>query len=352
MSSDRPTKKIRSALEDIDDSGAFKRTESKFREFISVDHPEFTPDANRYHLYISYACPWANGTLCMLRLKGLEKFIGVSITHYSWQRTRPDDPNDTHAGWVFRSPTDAPIVPMSGQGSMPCDGCIPDPLNNAASIRDLYDLSNDTNGKYTVPVLWDKKTNCIVNNESQEILRMFNSSFNHLLPEGSKERELDLYPAHLVADIDAANEWIYDKINNGVYRCGFAKTQGAYNSAVAELYDALDRVEQILATNRYICGSQLTGMDLRLFMTLIRYDEVYVVYFKCNKRPISSYVNTTNYMRELYQHPVIGSVIRMDHIKGHYFTSHTNLNCYSIIPAGPGVLEDMQLPHDRNRFQK
>lgn len=338
----------RDSLAESDASGRFVRVDSTFREIISVDHPTFKPEADRYHLYISFACPWANGVYILMKMKGLDKLISHSVVHPSWGKTMPNDPEDSHTGWVFRKPSDPPLTPVSGHGSIPCDGCVPDNINNAQSIRDLYILSNDTSGKYTVPVLWDKHKGCIVNNESQEILRMFNSAFNHLLPEGSPERNLDMYPPDLVSAIDEANSWIYPKINNGVYRCGFAKSQCAYNEAVTELYEALDRAENVLSQQRYIASNdRMTGMDLRLFMTLVRFDEVYVVYFKCNKRMVSSYPNIRNFMRELYQHPVIGSGIHMDHIKYHYFTSHPSLNTYSVVPVGMNVLEDLALPHDR-----
>lgn len=339
-----------SALEDTNASGEFKRKDSTFRNIISAEHPDFKPESGRYHLYISLACPWANGAYCLLKMKGLENVIGVSITHYSWQRTRPDDPSDTHQGWVFADPNDPPVTSMSGAGNLSCAGCIPDTINGADSIRSLYEMSNDEAAKYTVPLLWDKKLKCIVNNESLDILPMLNSAFDHLLPEGSAGRQLDLYPADLSALMTETNAWVYSTINNGVYRSGFAKTQTAYDSAVTELFESLDRVETILSQSRYLCGSRMTYVDLRLFMTLIRFDEVYVVYFKCNMRELSAYPNITNYMRELYQNETVQSVTDMAHIKGHYFTSHMTLNAYGIIPRGPDVLANMALPHDRERL--
>lgn len=343
--------KGQTALTAIDEKGAFKRTASIYRDVISIDHPIYKPEPNRYHLYISLACPWANGAYCVLKLKGLDSIIGVSITHYTWQKTRPNDDSDKHFGWAFKNPTDSPLVAPSGYGSFSCDGCIPDTINDAKYVRDLYDLVNDNGSRYTVPVLWDKHTKTIVNNESIEILKILNTAFNELLPENSPERQLDLFPSHLTSAIDEAYSWIYPQINNGVYRAGFAQSQQAYDEAVNEVFEALDRVESILTNTRYICSNQLTAMDIRLFMTLIRFDEVYVVYFKCNKKFLSSYPQITNYLRELYQHPIIHDVINMQHIKGHYFTSHTTLNSYSIIPVGPNTLEFLSLPHDRNRFE-
>lgn len=343
-------KKARTSLDEMNVSGEFQRKDSTFREIISLEHSTYKPEAGRYHLYISLACPWANGVYCLLKMKGLEDIIGVSIVHYSWQRTRPDDENDLHTGWVFNDPNDLPVTAMSGSKNHSCDGCIPDINYGVGSIRDLYEMSDDTSGKYSVPVLWDKKTKTIVNNESLDILPMFNSAFDSFLPEGSPGRLLNLYPADLTTEMQETNSWVYNDINNGVYRSGFATSQAAYDKAVTSLFESLDRAEDILSKSRYLCGSRLTFVDLRLFMTLIRFDEVYVVYFKCNVRQISNYHNLTNYMRELYQNEDIRSVINMMHIKGHYFTSHVKLNTYGIIPRGPNVLANMDLPHDRERF--
>ena len=217
--------KPRDSLAEVGGDGHFIRKPSAFREFVSADHPTFKPEADRYHLYVSLACPWANGTLVMRTLKGLEEIISVSIVHPTWQRTRPESGQDTHTGWVFRDPSDENVVPVSGHGSIPCDGTIPDSINNVRTVRDLYDLSNDTSGKYTVPVLWDKKMGVIVNNESTEILKMFNTAFNELLPLASTERELDLFPADLVSKFDETNDWIYNRINNGkIHTCFYLTT--------------------------------------------------------------------------------------------------------------------------------
>ena len=293
----------------------------------------------------------------MRSLKSLEGAVGVSVVHPTWQRTRPDEPDDTHCGWVFADAKDAPLTPVSGSGAVACEGCVPDSINGASSVRALYDLDRSNRsagakcaGKYTVPVLWDKKTSTIVNNESAEIVRMLDGVF---CPRFGDASSPSLYPPAARAEIDAVNAWVYDSINNGVYKCGFATTQAAYDAAACALFTALDRVETILEAQRYIVsGSQLTEADVRLFMTLVRFDEVYVVYFKCNKRALSTYPNMRNYMRELFQLPSIRDNVHMAHIKAHYFTSHAKLNAYSIIPVGPDVVSDLNMPHDRDRFKK
>lgn len=338
--------KPRDTLAETEKSGKFVRTASVFREVISDGHPTYKPEPDRYHLYISYACPWANRCLAVRNLKGLQNVIGLSVVHPTWQKTRPDDPEDPHHGWTFANPDDPPFSSPTGHGQFPCTACIPDTVNGARTIRELYEKSNDTNGKYSVPVLWDKKTGTIVNNESAEIVRMFNSAFNNL----ATNPDLDLYPEHLRERIDEINSWVYDDINNGVYKSGFATTQAAYEEAVEKVFHALDRVEEILSTQRYIAGNQLTEADIRLFMTLVRFDEVYVVYFKCNKKSIIDYPNMRQYCREMLQLPGVTDSINMYHIKTHYYTSHTKLNTYAIVPVGPDAMADMLLPHDRDRF--
>ncbi|KAK9835349.1 hypothetical protein WJX81_004140 [Elliptochloris bilobata] len=324
--------KIRTALEEMNENGdgAFKRKESQFRKFIEPGG-RFPPEAGRYHLYISLACPWANRCLAVRNLKGLQDIIGLSVTHPTWQRTRPDDPNDEHTGWVFASPDDPPFTSSTGFGSFPPHGCIPDKVNGAKSVRELYEKAGDTFGKYTVPVLWDKKEGTIVNNESAEIVRMFNSAFNDF----AKHPELDLYPEPLRKAIDDANAWIYSTINNGVYRCGFAQKQGAYEEAVKELFASLDRCEKILDSQKLIAGDALTEADLRLFMTLIRFDHVYVVYFKCDRQFIHQYPNLARLTRDVYHTPGMAEAVDLYHIKTHYFTSHPKLNYYAIVPVGP-----------------
>lgn len=333
--------KSRTALDETAKDGAFVRTDAGYRNQVTAGG-EFPPEAGRYHLYVSYACPWACRCLATLYLKGLEDAIGVSVTHPTWKRTRPDSPSDQHAGWFFAAPGDPPATNRNGFGSFPADdGCIPDTINNATFVRDLYEKSNDTTGKYSVPVLWDKKLGVIVNNESSEIIRMFNSEFNSI----AKNPDLDLYPEDLRSKIDAVNEWVYPSINNGVYRCGFAQSQAAYDAAVVELFEALDRVEGILSKQRYLVGDRLTEADLRLFKTLIRFDDVYVVYFKTNQKFIHQYPNMREYVKELYQIPEIQRSVNMNHIKTHYFTSHPQLNWFGIIPKGPG--EWYKEPHNR-----
>ncbi|CAM9649378.1 unnamed protein product [Chrysoparadoxa australica] len=244
---------------------------------------------------------------------------------------------------MFAEESDPPVTPRTGVGAIDCRDCIPDPHFGSKSIRDLYERSKDTAGKYSVPVLWDLKEGCIVNNESSEIVDMFNSAFNGI----AKNPALDLQPAETVAAANDVNEWIYANINNGVYRCGFARSQEAYDRAFADLYRSLDKCEQILSKQRYIAGDVFTIADIRLFVTLVRFDEVYVVYFKCNKKRISDYPNLHNYLRELYQMPALQETTNMAHIKNHYFTSHPELNILSIVPGGPGALEDLLLPHNR-----
>jgi len=329
-------------------AGAFKRTSSVFRDFISEEGP-FLPEANRYYLYVAYACPWASRCLALYYIKGLEDVIGLSIVHPTWQRTKPDSETDTHADWVFRNPGDAPLSSQLGYGSFPCDHCIPDSVNGALTIRELYEKSVSehphTSGVYSVPVLWDKKLKVIVNNESSEITSMFNSQFNHLC----RNPDLNLEPTELKEEMEKANAWIYPNINDGVYRCGFAKSQAAYNEAFGNLFTALDKLEEILQHQRYICGNVLTIPDIRAFVTLIRFDEVYVVYFKTNKKLIRhSYPNIFNYIKDIFQSYEVYKSVNMDEIKTHYYTSHPHLNTYAIIPNGNP--DNWSSPHDRERF--
>lgn len=319
----------RSALDEVTDTGAFDRSPSTFRSSVSRDG-RFPAVAGRYHLYVSYACPWASRCLAFLKLKGLDHAIGVTAVKPIFERTKE---SDEHLGWVFPAAADEE------------PGAEPDPLNGARSVRELYEIaSSNYAGKPTVPVLWDKQLKTVVNNESSEIIRMLNAEFNGI----ARNPGLDLYPAHLRASIDEANELVYDAINNGVYKCGFAKKQGPYDEAVARLYEALDRCEEILGKRRYICGDQLTEADIRLFVTLIRFDEVYAVHFKCNKKLLREYPNLFNYTKDIYQIPGISSTVNMEHIRKHYYGSHPSINPYGIIPAGPNI--DYNAPHDRERF--
>ncbi|XP_010276184.1 PREDICTED: uncharacterized protein LOC104610993 [Nelumbo nucifera] len=321
----------RSALDEMSISGAFVRTPSTFRNFISRDPASpFPAESGRYHLYISYACPWASRCLSFLKLKGLEKAISFTAVKPKWQRTKE---TDEHMGWVF--PTSSEEEP----------GAEPDPLNGARSIRELYEIASANYiGKYTVPVLWDKKLKTIVNNESSEIIHMFNSEFNDI----AENAALDLYPPHLQSQIDEVNEWVYNGINNGVYKCGFAKKQEPYEEAIRNLYQALDKCEETLSKQRYICGNMLTEADIRLFVTLIRFDEVYVVHFKCNKKMLREYPNLFNYTKDIFQIPGMSSTVNMEHIKRHYYGSHPTINPLGVIPVGPNI--DYSSPHDRERF--
>jgi len=336
----------KTALDEMSKDGAFKRTDSTFRNAISKDSKEFPPSAGRYHLYIAYGCPWANRCLAVLHIKGLQDAIGVSIVHPSWARTRPDDDADLHCGWQFVDPATTPTVPsVQGLGALSTEGCVPDTVNNARFVRDLYLMADptDANPKYTVPILWDKESKTIVNNESSEIMRLLNREFNAF----AKNPAVDLCPEALLPTIDACNEWTYG-INNGVYKCGFATSQQAYDEAEAQLFDLMERAETLLSKQRYLAGGSMTEADIRLFVTLVRFDEVYVVYFKTNRKCLREFPNLFNYTKDVYQFPGVAETVNMQHIKMHYFTSHPKLNSYAIIPRGPGV--DFLSVHDRDRF--
>ena len=311
---------------------------------ISEASDRFKPESGRYHLYISYACPYCHRTLLARNLKGLQDHIGLSVVHPTWQKTKPD--KDDHVGWVFRSENDEPLKSILGFGSFPCKDVIPDTVNNCKSVREIFELSNDAKGKYPVPVLWDKKEKVIVSSGSADIMRMFNSAFNKL----SKNPELDLYPEQLRSKIDEINDYISDNFNDGVYKAGFAKSQGEYDDAVKKVFEVLDKMEGILSKSRYLVGNQLTESDIRLFVTLVRFDEVYVVFFKCNKKRIIDYPNLLNYTRDLYQNPIIGDTVNMSHIKTNYYTSYPTQNHYAIIPIGPDFMATLKEKHDRERF--
>lgn len=305
------------------DEGEFKRMESSFRHWVTADGSAgpsgdsgFKAEADRYHLYISDACPWAHRTVIFRKLKQLENIIGLSCVEAEML-------ND---GWTFSK-----------------DGQYRDALHGFRYAYQLYQKADPQfTGQITVPILWDKKTGTIVNNESSEIIRMLNSSFNEFT-----EVKTDFYPSHLQAEIDAINQPIYDNINNGVYRCGFATTQAAYEKAFDRLFEQLELTEQRLSNQRYLCGEQITEADWRLFTTLIRFDAVYFGHFKCNLKRIIDYPNLSNYLRELYQVPGIAETIDLDYIKRHYYYSHTTVNPTQIVPKGP--LLDFNAPHDRER---
>jgi len=292
--------------------GAFKRAPSSFRNFIQAGG-QFPPERDRYHLYVSYACPWATRTLIVRKLKGLEDIIPLTVV----------SPRMGADGWPFATADAFP-------------GADADPLYQAQHVKDLY-LRADPSyaGRFTVPVLWDKKQHTIVNNESSEIIRMLNGEFDALLPED--KARLDIYPAELRAEIDEVNESVYGSINNGVYRAGFAKSQEAYRDAVVPLFEALDRIEAGLKDKTYLVGNRLTEADVRLFVTIIRFDPVYVSHFKCNIRTIRhGYPNLHLWMRRLYwQNDAFRSTANFEHIKTHYFWSHPHVNPSRIVPLGP-----------------
>ncbi|MCV3738078.1 glutathione S-transferase family protein [Rhizobium sp. TRM96647] len=309
--------------------GHFERAASQFRNWITPDGAPgptgeggFAAEAGRYHLYVSLACPWAHRTLIFRKLKKLEDLIPVSVV----------DPVMLSNGWEFKGP---------GEG---VDGGTVDPLFGAETLWQVY-LKADTHysGRVTVPVLWDRKENRMVSNESAEIIRMFNSAFDGIT--GSRD---DYYPVSLRAEIDALNETIYDTVNNGVYKAGFATTQEAYEKNVWTLFETLDALEERLAGRRYLTGDSITEADWRLFTTLVRFDAVYVGHFKCNIRRIADYPNLSGYLRDLYQVPGVAETVNLNHIKIHYYRSHLTINPTGIVPAGPEL--DFAAPHDRERL--
>ena len=357
------SKKIaRTALDEIGGDGSFKRTPSKF---VSKIEPggRFEPEAERYHLYVALACPWAAGTLAALKHKGLDGIVGVSVVHSTWGKTNTNgNDNDPHCGWHFRNPGDDPVTNSLGYGSFECDDAlVPDTVNGAKTVRELYQLANDTSGKYTTPILWCKKENTIVNNESLQILKILDESFAGVLRDNGKDNGKDndrcLFPPKLQAQAEEWNELIYNTVNNGVYKCGFAKSQAAYETAHKELFATLDKLEAHFGEQKsnsnsssnsgpplFLMGTQQpTWLDIRLYMTLVRFDPVYVVYFKCSHKKIGdSYPNLLEYIRTCYQRvPAIREATNMRHIKMHYFSSHPILNAYGIIPVsnGPSLTE-------------
>jgi putative glutathione S-transferase len=305
--------------------GRFVRRAPQFRNWITADGAPgpsgdggFKAEVGRYHLYVSLACPWAHRTLIFRALKGLEDMISVSIVHWYMADN----------GWTFQ----------------PGDGAVPDTVNSADYLHQVYTAAKpDYSGRVTVPVLWDKKTKTIVSNESPEIIRMFNSAF-----DGIGATPGDYYPEQLREEIDALNDRIYDAVNNGVYKAGFATTQDAYEEAVVPLFETLDWLEKRLFKQRYLTGSQIMEADWRLFTTLVRFDPVYVGHFKCNIRRIADYPNLSGYVRDLYQQPGVAATVNMEHIKNHYYASHETVNPSRVIPMGPVV--DYTAPHDRAKL--
>ena len=300
--------------------GTFVRVDSAFRDRVTADGSSgFRAEPGRYHLYVSLACPWAHRTLIIRALKGLESILPISVV----------DPFMGAKGWTF---TNGPE-------------CIPDTVNGATRLYELYVRTKaDYTGRVTVPVLWDVKTGCIVNNESSEIIRMLNREFDSF----ATRRVPDLYPDSLRADIERWNTRIYHTVNNGVYRSGFATTQEKYEEAVTELFDTFDVLEQHLAAHRYLCGSQITEADWRLFPTLVRFDAVYHGHFKCNLRRLIDYPRLLAYARDLYQVSGVAATVNLSHIKEHYYRSHESISPTRIVPKGP--LLDFTTPHGRERL--
>lgn len=307
---------------DTGKSGRFERKESQFRDWVTKDgepakgrERSFKAEPGRYHLYVSLACPWAHRTLIVRKLKKLEDIISVSVVHYYMGKD----------GWTF----------------LPEDGATGDTLYGLDFLHQIYTKADpEYTGRVTVPVLWDKKEQTIVSNESSEIIRMLNEAFDEW-----GDKSVDIYPKPLRDEIDRINAFVYPSINNGVYRAGFATSQAAYVEAFNELFGALDRVDEMLGKRRYLAGNQITEADWRLFTTLVRFDPVYVGHFKCNLRRIDDYPNLSNYLRELYQVPGVAETVNMDHIKRHYYGSHTMINPTGVVPVGPEL--HLGAPHNR-----
>jgi len=295
--------------------GAFKRQESAFRNWITADGSSgFKAEPGRYHLYVSLACPWAHRTLIFRKLKKLEDAITVSVV----------EPLMLENGWE--------LAPGA------------DPVNGKSFLYQVYtEVKPDISGRVTVPVLWDKRERTIVSNESAEIIRMLNSEF-----DAFGDASLDFYPEELRAEIDEINAYVYDRVNNGVYKAGFATEQKIYEDAFDRLFEALDTLEERLGRQRWLVGNRQTEADWRLFTTLVRFDPVYVGHFKCNLRRIQDYPNLSNYLRDLYQTDGFAETVSFDHIKRHYYGSHKTINPTGIVPKGPALNYDA--PHDRGRF--
>ena len=305
--------------------GRFIRSAAQFRNWITPDGSPgpsgiggFKAEEGRYHLYVSLACPWAHRTLIFRSLKGLEKLISHSVVHWYMAEN----------GWTFQT----------------TDGVLPDTINNADFLHQVYTSAKpDYSGRVTVPVLWDKENDTIVSNESSEIIRMFNNAFNGI--GASLE---DFYPRELQQEIDEINTRIYETLNNGVYKSGFATTQQAYEEAIGPLFATLDWLEEKLSNHRFLMGDQITEADWRLFTTLVRFDPVYVGHFKCNLRRIADFTNLSGYVRDLYQQPGIAATVNMEHIKNHYYASHETINPSRVVPLGPHT--DFTLPHNRSKL--
>ena len=315
------------------DSGEFQRQEDAFREWISNDGSTLYPaEADRYHLYVSLACPWASRTIIFRKLKGLEDTIGMTIV----------DPFRDEKGWAFRDPERS----RSGSALNKLDQFeSTDPINRFRYLSEAYAATDPKfDGRVTVPVLWDKETKRIVNNCEDDICPIFNSVFN----EFAKNKDIDFFPKDVEAEHIKLSEFLYDNINNGVYRAGFATRQRAYEVSCKKLFDALDEMEKRLSKSRYLFGNRLVEADWRLFCTLIRFDAVYHGHFKCNLRRIIDYPNLQGYLLDLYQHPGIAETVSIDHIKRHYYMTHEEINPTRIVPLGPII--DLTKPHGRKRL--
>ena len=311
------TKNITSSWKTSIKDGEYKRKDSQFRNWITVDgntsisgEAGFKAEADRYHLYVSLACPWAHRTLIFRQLKNLEDLVSVSVVH----------PDMLDKGWSFKHD-------KQSQTDYATTG---DTLYDSEYLRERYFESDPQyHGNITVPVLWDKQQKRIVNNESAEIIRMFNSAFNNLTGNNT-----DYYPENLRDEIDSINELVYHNINNGVYKTGFATTQQAYESNCLKLFDTLDQIDSRLAGQSYLVGNQITEADWRLFTTIVRFDAVYHTHFKCNIRLLKEYEHIYRYMLDLYHQPGIAATVNMAHIKRHYYASHRSINPYAIVPLG------------------
>jgi len=303
-----------------DEEGRFQRWSTSFRDWIRADGSgEFPVEADRYHLYVSYACPWAHRTLVTRALKGLEDVISLSVV----------DPFMGEEGWAFSAD----------------QGAIPDSVNGTDYLREVYKIADESyTGRVTVPVLWDKRRDTVVNNESAEIMRMFDVAFDEL----ASHPEVDLYPDGLRKEVDETIEAIYEPVNNGVYRCGFAETQKAYDEAVEELFEALDHWNEVLGSQRYLCGDRMTEADICMFTTLYRFDAVYHTHFKCNTQRLVEYDHLWEYAREIYQLPGVSEICDMRHIRQHYYQSHESLNPKRIVPTEPRM--DWDGEHGREQF--
>ena len=303
--------------------GRFKRDISRFRNWVTADGRAgptgasgFEARPDRYHLYVSYACPWAHRTLIFRKLKGLEDMIPVSVVHWYMAEN----------GWTFADG----------------DGVVPDPIHGADYMYQVYQAADASyTGRVTVPVLWDKEKQTIVSNESADIIRMLNSAF-----DGIGATEGDYYPEPLREEIDEINARVYSTVNNGVYKAGFATSQEAYEEAVEPLFESLEWLDGRLSTQRYLLGDRITEADWRLFTTLVRFDAVYHGHFKCNRRRIVDFENLWPYVRDLYQVPGVADTVHMDHIKSHYYGSHDTINPTRIVPVGPDI--DYSEPHGRD----